>query len=101
MAAPVELPRARVFANFTPDRVDAGIPQIPRVPAGAAKVYATFDPEVWERSRDALRQDGLLAPPPPAAPVGSDLSDLQLLAGIKSLLSPDNFQTQNKYLTAQ
>ena len=99
--------RPRVFARFTPEPVDAKVfadfgPERPT----KAVVYATFDPESWEKAQEALR-DISLSPPLPAQaqtpPVPAIPSDpnLQLLFGIQSLLAPDNYQVPYKFVTSQ
>jgi hypothetical protein len=101
MAIPVDPVRPRVFTRFAPERADARVfanfdrsPQRPTV-------LATFEPEVWRRAQAALRDAGLVAPAPEAPP-GAPLSSTDaLLTQIRSLLSPDNYQTQQKYVTAQ
>ncbi len=93
----------RIFARFTPQRTDAriyadfgGLVNRPAPP-----IYATFEPAVYERAQHALR-DATFHGPTPKPPPGPDLTlDQRLLADIVSLLSPDDYQLQNKYTTGQ
>jgi len=81
---------ARIFADFGPKRV--GVP---------SPIHATFKPEVWDRAQRALIEQGVVAPiEEPAAPP-EPTAEVAALQAIQSLLSPDNYQVQNKYLTAQ
>jgi hypothetical protein len=79
----------RILANFTPD------------PSARPTVYATFEPSVYEKAQEALVDLGLAAPLPDTPPPQPLTIDQSFLAAIKSLLSPDNYQTQYKYVTAQ
>ena len=100
MAAP--LPRPKVFAHFAPEPVDARIFAgfTPTQP-GSKKVYATFLPQDWERAQQTLIEAGVRAPTLYPVPPMRLTLDQQLLSGIQSLLSPDDYQLHYKFTTGQ
>src|SRR5208282_1402635 len=92
----------RVLARFRaePDNPIVRARFVPGTPSRPL-LHATFKPEAWERAERALVNIGLRPPFPPAPTAPPLTVDQQLLYGVRSLLSPDNYQIQNKYVTAQ
>jgi len=93
--------RPRVYAHFAPERADARVFAnfAPRQADGP--VFASFQPDIWEKSQEALRAAGVTGPEPDLPPEPPLSKTEAYLATIASLLSPDDFQIQQKYITSQ
>ena len=97
-----ELEPQRIFAKFTPKPVHARVyANFPRSLTQPAPIYATFEPAALERAQKALRDSGVVGPTPVAPPAAPLTLDQQLLKDLVSLLSPDDWQLQYKFLTSQ
>src|SRR5208282_5263851 len=98
-----ELERPRIFAKFTPQRADARVyasfgRSVRKAPA---PIYATFEPAAYEAAQRALRDADFHGPFPEPPPEPELTLDQQLLADVRSLLPPDDYQLQSKFSTSQ